>query len=46
MIIWMEIRFDNGIVENYVEIESIINITSIDNLNMLPLDLIMFERFR
>ena len=47
VIIWMEIRFDAGIVENYVGIEDVINNTTFeDNFTMVGPDLIEFERIR
>ena len=40
--VWMELMFDNGIVENY---ESILNTTTI-NGSTAVIDLIFFERYR
>ena len=46
--LWMETRFDAGIVQNFVDLGSIVNITGANDENMsIPiLDLRTFERFR
>lgn len=47
VMIWMEIRFDGGIVENYLGLESVLNITEDNFTTVTPvLDLREFERFR
>jgi hypothetical protein len=50
VILWMETRFDAGVVQNFVDLESIVNITGINDTNTsIPepiLDLRTFERFR
>ena len=51
VIIWMEIRFDNGIMQNYLGIESVVNTTDIAESNVSTsvtavLDLREFERIR
>ena len=49
--IWMEIQFDDGIIQNYLGIESVINTTDIAESNVSTsvtpvLDLREFERIR
>ena len=48
VMVWMELMFDNGIVENYFGIESILNRTTINesNVSTAVIDLIFFERYR
>ena len=48
VILWMETQFDAAIVQNYVDLQSIVNITGGNDENMTSaiLDLRTFERFR
>ena len=46
--LWMETRFDAGVVQNFIDLESIVNITgaNVENMSIPILDLRTFERFR
>ena len=50
VILWLEIRFDAGVVQNFVDLGSIMNITGANDTNTSTsepnLDLRTFERFR
>lgn len=48
VLLWMEISFDAGIVENYLDLQSVVNATGTteENVSAAVIDLRTFERFR